>query len=93
MPQKKAAPVEDLPVKCAEMDFSLQIAGRPILHRGKRLVDAAVFEAVPFRAAIADGCTHIITLCSRPPLQCAPLAVLYASCHMPYMSFRSGKLQ
>ena len=35
--------------------------------RGLRLVDAAVFEAVPFRVAIADGCTHIITLCSRPP--------------------------
>ena len=51
------------------MDLFLQIAGRPILHRGKRLVDAAVFEAVPFRAAIADGCTHIITVCSRPPLQ------------------------
>lgn len=50
----------------------MQVAGRPILHRGKRLVDAAVFEAVPFRAAIADGCTHIITLCSRPPLQCVP---------------------
>ena len=47
----------------------MQVAGRPILHRGKRLVDAAVFEAVPFRAAIADGCTHIITLCSRPPLE------------------------
>lgn len=56
-----------------------EIAGRPILHRGKRLVDAAVFEAVPFRAAIADGCTHIITLCSRPPLQGGHVAKLVDS--------------
>ena len=48
-----------------------EVAGRPILHRGKRLVDAAVFEPVPFRAAIADGCTHIVSLCSRPPFECA----------------------
>lgn len=44
-----------------------EVAGRPIAHRGRRLVDAAVFEPVPFRAAIADGCTHVVTLCSRPP--------------------------
>jgi len=37
--------------------------------RGQRLVDAAVFEAVPFRVAVADGCTHIITLCTRPPFK------------------------
>lgn len=43
------------------------ITGDPVIHRGLRLVDAAVFEAVPFRVAIADGCTHIITLCTRPP--------------------------
>ncbi|BDA50943.1 hypothetical protein COCOBI_17-1620 [Coccomyxa sp. Obi] len=46
-----------------------EVAGRPIEHRGRRLVDAAVFEPVPFRAAIADGCTHLITLCSRPPFE------------------------
>lgn len=46
-----------------------EVAGRPIQHRGRRLVDAAVFEPVPFRAAIADGCTHIVTLCSRPPFK------------------------
>ncbi|EIE27199.1 FabD/lysophospholipase-like protein [Coccomyxa subellipsoidea C-169] len=46
-----------------------EVAGRPIQHRGRRLVDAAVFEPVPFRAAIADGCTHLITLCSRPPFE------------------------
>lgn len=54
-----------------------EVAGRPIQHRGRRLVDAAVFEPVPFRAAIADGCTHLITLCSRPPFECAALPPLY----------------
>lgn len=39
-------------------------------HRGLRLVDAAVFEPVPFRAAIADGCTHVFALCTRPPYMC-----------------------
>ena len=43
------------------------VAGEPIKHRGSRLVDAAVFEAIPFRAAIAEGCTHIIALPTRPP--------------------------
>lgn len=42
------------------------IAGEPVVHRGHRLVDAAVFEAVPFRSAIADGCTHVLVLCTRP---------------------------
>ena len=39
-------------------------------YRGRRLVDGAVFEAVPFRQAIADGCTHIVVLCTRPPFKC-----------------------
>jgi predicted patatin/cPLA2 family phospholipase len=43
-----------------------EIAGGPVAHRGHRLVDAAVFEAVPFRSAVADGCTHVIVLCTRP---------------------------
>ena len=43
-----------------------EVAGEPVLHRGHRLVDAAVFEAVPFRSAIADGCTHVLVLCTRP---------------------------
>ena len=43
-----------------------EVAGGPVVHRGHRLVDAAVFEAVPFRSAIADGCTHVLVLCTRP---------------------------
>ena len=34
--------------------------------RGHRLVDAAVFEPVPFRSAVRDGCTHVLVLSTRP---------------------------
>lgn len=44
-----------------------EIVGPAVWHRGHRLVDAAVFEPIPFRAALADGCTHVLVLCSRPP--------------------------
>ena len=44
-----------------------EVAGEPVFHRGRRLVDAAVFEPVPFRAAINDGATHVLALCTRPP--------------------------
>lgn len=29
-------------------------------------MDAAVFEAIPFRSAIADGCTHVLVLNNLP---------------------------
>ncbi len=38
-------------------------------RRGRRLVDGAVFEGVPFKQAIADGCTHLVVLCTRPPFR------------------------
>ena len=44
-----------------------EIAGPPLVHRGHRLVDAAVFEPVPVKSAVRDGCTHVLALCSRPP--------------------------
>lgn len=54
-------------VECLRASANVpKVAGGPVLHRGHRLVDAAVFEAVPFRSAIADGCTHIVVLCTRP---------------------------
>lgn len=43
-----------------------EIAGGPLRHRGQLLVDAAVFQPVPFRAALDDGCTHLLVLCTRP---------------------------
>jgi len=42
-----------------------EIAGPPKVINGHRLVDAAVFEPVPYRAAIRDGCTHVLVLCSH----------------------------
>ena len=41
----------------------------PVRHRGQRLVDAAVMEPIPIRAAASDGCTHVLVLCTRtlPP--------------------------
>ncbi|KAI8104240.1 hypothetical protein M9434_002800 [Picochlorum sp. BPE23] len=57
---------EDL-IECLRASANVpQVAGGPVEHRGHRLVDAAVFEAVPFRSAIADGCTHVVVLCTRP---------------------------
>ena len=43
-----------------------EIVGPPEELYGHRLVDAAVFEPIPYRAAIQDGCTHVLSLCSRP---------------------------
>lgn len=51
-----------------------EVAGGPVNHRGHSLVDAAVFEPVPFRSAVADGCTHVLVLCTRPaPAHKSPL--------------------
>ncbi|GMH34266.1 hypothetical protein BSKO_02100 [Bryopsis sp. KO-2023] len=43
-----------------------EIAGPPRTVNGERLVDAAVFEPIPYQAAVKDGCTHVLALCSRP---------------------------
>ncbi len=42
-----------------------EVAGPPRLVRGHRCVDAAVFEPVPVRSAVADGCTHVLVLSTR----------------------------
>jgi predicted acylesterase/phospholipase RssA len=44
-----------------------RIVGPPREHRGHQLVDAAVFEPIPVKAALRDGCTHVLALCSRAP--------------------------
>eukprot|EP01024_Parvocaulis_polyphysoides_P034399 TRINITY_DN30442_c1_g1_i1.p1 TRINITY_DN30442_c1_g1~~TRINITY_DN30442_c1_g1_i1.p1 ORF type:complete len:366 (+),score=33.00 TRINITY_DN30442_c1_g1_i1:188-1285(+) len=44
------------------------IAGdQPITVQGRRCVDAAVFEPIPYLSAVLDGCTHVMVLCTRPP--------------------------
>lgn len=50
-----------------------QLGGPPRSLRGRRLVDAAVFEPVPVSSAIKDGCTHVLVLCTRPaPVTLSP---------------------
>lgn len=43
-----------------------EFAGSPQEISGYKLVDAAVFEPIPYKSAIQDGCTHVLALCSRP---------------------------
>jgi predicted patatin/cPLA2 family phospholipase len=42
------------------------LAGPPVAFRGRRLLDAAVLLAHPFSMAIDDGCTHVLSLSTRP---------------------------
>jgi predicted patatin/cPLA2 family phospholipase len=41
------------------------LAGSPVTLGGRRFVDAGLSAAIPFRAALADGATHILLLRSR----------------------------
>lgn len=42
------------------------IAGPPVPVRGDSLLDASIFESIPYPAALADGCTHVLVLLTRP---------------------------
>eukprot|EP00879_Flechtneria_rotunda_P017554 GHRR01018404.1.p1 GENE.GHRR01018404.1~~GHRR01018404.1.p1 ORF type:complete len:327 (+),score=120.06 GHRR01018404.1:680-1660(+) len=54
-------------VECLKATANVpEIVGPPRQHRGHSLVDAAVFEPLPVKAALRDGCTHVLALCSRP---------------------------
>eukprot|EP00775_Hariotina_reticulata_P009223 gene9223-9388_t len=54
-------------VECLKASANVpEIVGPPRRHRGHDLVDAAVFEPLPVKAALKDGCTHVLALCSRP---------------------------
>jgi predicted patatin/cPLA2 family phospholipase len=41
------------------------LAGPPIELMGRQLLDAGLSAAIPFRAALADGATHVLVLRSR----------------------------
>jgi predicted patatin/cPLA2 family phospholipase len=41
------------------------LAGPPIALDGRRFIDAGLSAAIPFRAALADGATHVLVLRSR----------------------------
>ena len=42
------------------------LAGKPVRHRGMVLLDAIVYEDIPLRAALDDGCTHLMALMTLP---------------------------
>lgn len=62
-PPPTASLTASLPAACPAPSL---IPVHPPRCSGHRLVDAAVFQPVPFRSAIADGCTHLLVLCTRP---------------------------
>lgn len=41
------------------------LAGPPVAFGGRRLLDAGLSAAIPIRAALADGATHVLVLRSR----------------------------
>ena len=41
------------------------LAGPPVVLDGRCLIDAGLSAAIPFRAALADGATHVLVLRSR----------------------------
>ena len=43
------------------------LAGSPVTIGGRRYLDAGLSAAIPFRAAFADGATHVLLLRSRRP--------------------------
>jgi predicted patatin/cPLA2 family phospholipase len=42
------------------------VAGPPVRRGDDELVDACLYESIPVRAALADGCTGVLVLLSRP---------------------------
>jgi len=43
------------------------LAGHPIALRGHELLDGSIYEAIPYHSALADGCSHLLVLLTRPP--------------------------
>jgi predicted patatin/cPLA2 family phospholipase len=41
------------------------LSGPPVALNGRRFIDAGLAAAIPFRAALADGATHVLVLRSR----------------------------
>lgn len=42
------------------------LAGPPVPYHDDLLFDGGLFEPLPIRTAVGDGCTHVLVLCSRP---------------------------
>lgn len=61
------ADVEDL-YRSIQASATLPLTGgRPVLHRGRRLLDGGIAEAIPVEAAKRYGATHAIVVVTRPP--------------------------
>lgn len=41
-------------------------AGPPVVVRGERCTDAAIYESIPIRSAVAGGATDVVVLLTRP---------------------------
>src|SRR5256885_5317212 len=57
----------------------------PANFRGKRVVDGGVLTPHPYRLALDDGCTHVLSLSTRPilpPRERASFSNTYASWHL-----------
>lgn len=52
------------------------IAGPPLELDGDKFIDASLFEAIPYKSARRDGCTHVLALLSRPKKQIRTLTFL-----------------
>lgn len=44
----------------------LMLAGGPVAFRDLRLLDASVLLTHPFETAVGEGCTHVLSLSTRP---------------------------
>lgn len=40
----------------------------------ERLVDSQLYEPIPYKTALDDGCTHVLVIRSRPDGECLPLS-------------------
>jgi predicted patatin/cPLA2 family phospholipase len=42
------------------------VAGPPVKYKDDLLFDASLYESIPYKTAISDGCTHVLCLMTRP---------------------------
>jgi predicted patatin/cPLA2 family phospholipase len=42
------------------------VAGPPVEYKDDLLFDASLYESIPYKTAISDGCTHVLCLMTRP---------------------------
>jgi hypothetical protein len=74
----------------AAVDFEYEEGHQPF-------ADALIFEPMPYRSAAADGCTHVVTLRTRPDgsqVSCASCIAATCCCcercsdrHLPVLAF------